>query len=94
MKRRNLVRHFTGSPTSTVSEPDAPDEGRYDRVDLKIHTGQVSFIVPSDVSDEGVYQSQWLDRFIGCELDLGDGYVLHLTVSGDCLGVDARIERK
>ncbi len=92
MKRRSLVRHFTGEPTHDDSVDHI--ETGHDRVDLKIHGGTVSFIVPQDVPDEEVYQSRWLERFVGCDVDLGEGYVLHITISGDCYGVDARIERQ
>ncbi len=92
MKRRSLVRHFTGTSSGSLDDPEH-DLDCFDRVDLKIHGGTVSFIVPCDVTDEEVFQSRWLDRFIGFEVDLGEGYVLRLTVSGDCHGVDARIEK-
>lgn len=94
MKRRSLIRHFTGDPSHEDPVDDHHVEAGHDRVDLQIHGGTVSFIVPSDVPDDEVYQSQWLERFIGCDVDLGEGYVLHITVSGDCYGVDARIERR
>ncbi|MBN1286642.1 MAG: hypothetical protein JXB47_14685 [Anaerolineae bacterium] len=92
MKRRNLVRHFIGEPTSSMEGFDI-DEG-YDRVDLSIHGGKVSFIVPSGVKDDDIYDDEWLDRFLGCEVDLGEGYILRMTLSGDCHGVDVRIDRK
>ena len=91
MKRRSLIRHFIGEPST--DDPAEQLEPGHDRVDLQIHGGTVSFIVPSHVSDDEIYQSRWLERFLGCEVDLGDGYVLHITVSGDSHGVDTRIER-
>ncbi|GAB4450819.1 MAG: hypothetical protein Kow00120_21150 [Anaerolineae bacterium] len=91
MKRRSLVRHFIGEPTH--DDPMERYGAGYDRVDLEIHGGKVSFIVPHDIPDDAVYESGWLERFVGCDVDLGEGYVLHITISGDCHGVDARIER-
>lgn len=91
MKRRNLVRHFIGEPTYSG---EGELEGNYDRVDLMIHGGKVSFVVPSDVKDDEIYNDEWLDRFLGCEVDLGEGYILRLTLSGDCHGVDVRIDQK
>ena len=80
-----------------TDETTQPDPTLYRRANPRRPHGalwrRVSFIVPHDIPDDAVYESGWLERFVGCDVDLGEGYVLHITISGDCHGVDARIER-
>ncbi len=95
MRRIPLVTHFIGTSNPMMEGPEAQGESKYDRVDLDVIGGTVSFIVPHNVPDDEILQDKWLERFVGCDVELADGeYVLHLTITCETYGVDVRLTRK
>ncbi len=90
MKRVGLKQEFNGEPDPTEEGIAAENNGK-DEVVLEVVSGQVSFIVPTQVPDDRVVQKSLMERYLNCVLILENGAELALWINEGACGVDVRL---
>ncbi len=93
MKRMGLEQQFHGESGAT-QQTGSGQVGDKDEVILEVVSGHVSFVVPSDVSDDQVLQDNLIERYINCVLRLENGAELALWINEGAHGVDLRLSPK
>ncbi len=90
MKRIELKQEFHGEPDPCEEEWAALDANGKDEVVFDVVGGSISFMAPSDVPDDKLWENNLSDRYICCTLKLEGGAELCLWVNQDANDVDVR----
>ena len=92
MKRVGLRQEFHGEGGSAMETVAVATEEK-DEVTLDVMGGTLSFIVPSDIPDNQVFQNQFLERYLSGTLKLENGMELDFWINAGAHGIDVRALR-
>src|SRR5581483_11364812 len=95
MERVGLKEEFHGEPDPNQEGVNAAYDANdgYDEVVLNIVGGKVKFIVPSQVPDDQVARSEYMERFVSCRMRLENGAELNVWINAGAHGVELELER-
>ncbi len=91
MRRIELKQEFHGEPDPCEEEWNALDLDGKDEVVFDVIGGSVSFIAPSNVPDDKLFENNLSDRYLCCSLKLEGGAELCLWINQDANDIDLRL---
>jgi len=92
MNRVGLMQAFHGEPNPMMEGLRVEGEGN-DQITLDVKGGTLTFIAPADVPDSDLLDTQWLRRFLLCDLILEEDTRLRLWVVEGADGVEYGLEK-
>ncbi len=92
MRRIELKQEFHGEPDPCEEEWNALDLDGKDEVVFDVISGSVSFIAPSNVPDDKLFENNLSDRYLCCSLKLEGGAEVTLWINQDANDIDLRLK--